>query len=182
MNSCLIAGERIFLRKLAETDCTDTYIGWLNDPMVNRFLETRHVPQDRKSTVDYVTSINAKTDEFLFGIFLTATSEHIGNIKVGPIFRRHPVADISLLIGAREHWRQGYATEGISILSRYAFDRLNVRKLSASMYADNRGSYRCFLKAGYQAEGLRRAHYLFDGRMTDLIEFGLTPADLADVN
>ena len=46
------------------------------------------------------------------------------------------------------------------------------------MYATNVGSTAAFLKAGYRREGLRRAHYLWNGERTDLVELGLLPDDL----
>ena len=84
----------------------------------------------------------------------------------------HPVADISLFIGERDRWGNGYATEAITAVSRHAIGELCIGKLSASMYAQNIGSYKAFLKASYKREGLRRAHYWLDGEPRDLIELG----------
>lgn len=36
-----IEGKRIYLRKLDEKDATQKYCSWLNDPEVNKYLETR---------------------------------------------------------------------------------------------------------------------------------------------
>jgi len=172
-----IASARLTLRPLTPDDCTDSYVAWLNDPEVNAFLETRHAPQTLTSVRDFVETINARPNEHLFGIFLSDGDRHIGNIKVGPIDPRHSVADVSLLLGARECWGQGYGSEAILALSRYAIEELGLCKLSASMYALNEGSVRAFLKAGYRREGLRRAHYLLDGEPCDIVELGLTAGD-----
>jgi hypothetical protein len=66
----------------------------------------------------------------------------------------------------------------IATLSRYSFDVLGLKKLSASMYAPNVGSYHAFRKAGYRQEGYRRSHYMLEGELCDVIEFGLCPEDL----
>lgn len=174
-----IEGRRIHLRRLEPSDCTPTYLGWLNDPAVNRFLETRHTPQTLDSIASFVAAVNERPNEHLFGVFLNGDSRHIGNIKVGPVGSYHPVADVSLLIGARDCWGKGYATEAIALVSRHALRSLGVRKLSASMYEPNQGSCNAFLKAGYKPEGLRRAHYMLDGQPCDVIELGLTAEDLA---
>jgi [ribosomal protein S5]-alanine N-acetyltransferase len=171
--------SRLYLRTLEEADCTSTYVAWLNDPEVSRFLETRHTPQTIDSVRNFVAAINGRANEHLFGIFLKDSDRHIGNIKVGPIGTYHPLADVSLLIGVRDCWGKGYASEAIAAISRYALKNLGVRKLSASMYEPNQGSCRAFLKAGYQREGLRRAHYLLDGKPCDVIELGLADGDLA---
>jgi RimJ/RimL family protein N-acetyltransferase len=174
-----IDGERIYLRPLDEGDCTETYVAWLNDPAVNRFLETRHSPQTLESVREYVRGVNVRDGEHLFGIFMKPSDRHIGNIKVGPVHPRHAVADVSLFIGARDQWGKGYAADAIAALSRHAFGSLGVQKLSASMYRDNESSQRAFIKVGYRREGERRAHYVLDGQRSDIIDYGLIPDDLA---
>jgi RimJ/RimL family protein N-acetyltransferase len=177
-NAVRIETDRLYLRPLTDADCTDCYANWLNDPEIARFLETRHVPQTRETVREFVATINAKDNEFLFGIYLRANDRHLGNIKVGPIHPHHRVGDVSLWIGDKTCWGNGYAAEAIAAVSRHAFDVLRARKLSASMYELNQGSYRAFIKAGYRDEGRRRAHYVFEGRRSDLLLTGLIPEDL----
>lgn len=173
-----IDSARLRLRELDASDCSAEYVSWLADPEVCRYLETRFRPQDESSVTAFVEAVRSRDDEFLFGMFLKGSGRHIGNIKVGPIIPHHRLADVSLLIGARDCWGKGFAAEAIGAVSRYAFNVLGVAKLSASMYAPNQGSKRAFLKVGYQQEGLRRQHYDLDGRRCDIIELGLIPADL----
>ncbi|HDZ73845.1 MAG TPA: N-acetyltransferase [Aurantimonas coralicida] len=175
----VISSERLHLRELAVDDVGDTYVGWLNDPQVARFLETRWREQTEASVRAFVAAVNARSDEFLYGIFLNENRRHIGNIKVGPIRAHHGVADVSLLIGERDCWGKGFAAEAIAAVSRHAFAHLGVRKLAAGMYAPNEGSRRAFLKLGYKEEGRRRLHYMLDGEPCDLIELGALPEDLA---
>lgn len=175
----VIETQRLILRPLTSGDCTAVYLGWLTDPEINRFLETRHSAQTLDSIRDFVAETNANPAEFLYGVFVKADGvRHIGNIKVGPIRTPHPLADVSLLIGARDCWGRGYATEAIAASSRHAFDALGVHKLSASMYAENVGSMKAFLAAGYRQEGLRRSHYRLQDRMSDLVELGALREDV----
>ena len=173
-----LRSERLHLRPLTASDVTDAYIGWLNDPEVTRYLETRHSPQTPASVLAFVEAVNARADEHLFAIVLNAGDRHVGNIKVGPVHPRHRVGDVSLLIGARDVWGRGIAAEAISLLSRYAFTALGAQKLSASLYAANVGSERAFLRAGWRREGLRAAHYDLAGERSDVVELGLTPEAL----
>lgn len=173
-----IHAERLVLRELEAKDCSAEYVAWLADPEIGRFLETRHATHDSSSVLAFIERVRACDDEFLFGVFLREGERHIGNIKVGPIHPYHRLADVSLLIGARDCWGRGYAAEAIAAISRYAFDVLGIAKLSASMYAPNAGSHRAFLKAGYREEGLRRGHYRLDGERCDIVELGLLPSDV----
>ena len=176
--SARLQGARLYLRPLEAADCTPRYLGWLQDPQVNRFLETRFAEQSLARIREFVAGVNARADEHLYGIFLRAGDRHIGNLKVGPVNAHHALADISLFIGERDCWGLGYATEAITLASAHAFGALGVRKLAAGMYAPNVGSYRAFLKAGYREESRRPGHYLLEGRPCDILELGCTRADL----
>ena len=175
--SLRVDSGRIILRSLSAADCGARYLAWLLDPEVNRYLETRFAPQSIESIVAFVEGADAR-DECQLGIFLREGERHIGNIKVGPVNRHHRLADISLFIGERGCWGQGYAAEAIAAMSRHAFDALGVRKLCAGMYSPNVGSTRAFLKVGYREESRRPGHYLLDGKPCDILELGCLPGDL----
>lgn len=170
-------GEAIFLRPLGIDDVTANYLRWLNDPEVNRFLETRHRSQTMQTIREFVERVNTSDDEFLFGIVVKKDERHVGNIKIGPVKRHHLLADVTLLIGERDCWGQGIATDAIRTITRFGFETLRLSKLTASMYAGNVGSIRAYLRAGFAQEGVRRKHYILDGAPTDVIELGLCADD-----
>jgi ribosomal-protein-alanine N-acetyltransferase len=164
---------RIYLRPLTEDDVGEIYVAWLNDPLVNRFLETRHRKQDMAAVAEFVRAVNARPGEHLFAICLKESGKHIGNIKVGPVKPNHALADVSLFIGDRDCWGKGYATEAIRAISRHAIRELGIAKLNATAYSLNQGSIRAFLKVGYRHEGTRRKHYMLNGEPADLTELGM---------
>ena len=81
---------------------------------------------------------------------------HIGNIKLGPIHWLHRRADLSLFIGERKYWGQGYASEAIALVRDWAFRELDLQKLNAGIYSGNHGSRRAFEKCGFELEGTLR--------------------------
>lgn len=171
-------GDTIYLRALGSDDVTPNYLRWLTDPGVGRFLETRHRRQTLETIHEFVERVNARDDEFLFGIFLKNDGRHVGNIKVGPVKPNHSLADVSLLIGERDCWGKGIATDAIRVISRFAIRSLGVQKLNASAYSENRGSIGAFLRVGYAQEGVRRKHLFLDGEPVDVVELGLYAGDL----
>jgi [ribosomal protein S5]-alanine N-acetyltransferase len=174
-----LTGKRIRLAPLTVAHVTDAYVGWLNDPLVNRYLEVRFARHDRASVAAFVARVDASDDEHLFGIFLREDGRHIGNIKIGPVSARHGVGEVSLLIGERDFWGRAPATDAIHTVSRHGFDTLGVRKLTAGVYASNAGSAAAFQRVGYREEGRRRRHYLSDSGPCDLLLYGLFPDELA---
>jgi len=167
MTDTRLQGARLLLRPVEPGDATATYAGWMNDPEVTRYMETRFTTHTVEGLRDYITSMRAKADTWFMAIVLASDGRHIGNIKLGPIDRVHGLADVALMIGARDCWGQGYAAEAIALISDYAFAALRVRKLTAGCYHANVGSRRAFEKAGYHVEGARRAQYFCDGEYQD---------------
>ena len=164
----------IYLRNLEDSDATQTYANWLNDPLINQYLETRFILQSTKTCLDFLNLINARNDEFIFAICLAKEDKHIGNIKVGPIRPIHNTAEVSLFIGDHNSWGKGIGSQAIKIVTAYGFMELQIRKLAAIIYAPNISSIKAFKKVGYLQEGTRTEHFtLNQNENVDSIELGL---------
>ena len=168
-----LKGTRIYLREVRQSDVNENYYNWLNDSEINQFLETRFIPRSSKNIIDFVEQHAEKSDEPFFAMCLLDTNQHIGNIKLGPINWYHRNADVSLFIGEKNLWGKGYASEAISIVSKFAFETLNLNKLKAGCYAENLGSARAFEKCGYHREGLLKGHVFSKGKEEDIVLLGL---------
>jgi len=164
-------GGQIYVRLLTEKDATETYANWLNDSLVNQYLESRFKHNSREDVRAYIKTMIASQSDYLFGIFDKSNDRHIGNIKIGDINNFHKFGDIGLLIGEKDYWGKGIATEAIRLVMDYAFEDLHLNKVTASMYANNRGSYKAFVKNGFRELGVLRKHVLFEGSYVDVIKF-----------
>ncbi|KAA0690835.1 N-acetyltransferase [Halopseudomonas laoshanensis] len=164
---------RLQLRHLEPADATNTYAGWMNDPEVNRYLETRHVKQTRASCRDFILQCNSDPCSELFGVFDKENGQHIGNAKIGFINHRYHRGQLSLFIGEKQLWGQGLSSELVRGLTVYGFERLGLHRLEAGCYEDNLASLRVFLKAGYVVEGFMRDHVVIDGRRTGCFWLGV---------
>ncbi len=169
METSIVKGNNIFLRRIQLSDITSKYQDWLNDPDVNQFLETRFVVQTIESLEEYYNHVKNDKNTDFFAIIFKETQEHIGNIKLGPVNQIHKYAEISLFIGEKAYWNKGYATEAIKILAGYAFDTLNLNKLTAGAYANNIGSIKAFKKASFKEEALLKRQYKFKEQYIDRV-------------
>jgi ribosomal-protein-alanine N-acetyltransferase len=148
---------------------TDRYVAWLNDPAVNRYLESRFARHTLESTRRFVQEVVQSEDSVLFGIRYVPDARHVGNLKLGPVDRHHRRAEIGLLIGDRTLWGRGIAPCAIELAVRYAFASLGLVKVTAGCYASNTGSRRAFEKAGFVVEAVRTRHFFLDGRHEDAV-------------
>lgn len=148
------------IRTLKMSDVDSHYLEWMNDPLVNQFLESRFAPQTLESIKEFTQREFESPSSILFGIFLGPASRHIGNIKVGPVNFWHGTAEVGFLIGAKECWGRGYASKAINLAANFAFDSQALRKLTAGVYSSNIGSVRALKKSGFSVEAVLKRQVL----------------------
>lgn len=173
----LYLSDRLYLKPICIDDVNEKYLKWMNDLEVNQYLESRFSKHSIATLTEYVKKINLNPDIYFFTICIQSNNEHIGNIKIGPVNKHHLRADIGIMIGEKKWWGKGFATEAISIVTRYAFEYLKLNRLNAGCYAANRGSARAFEKCGWTREGLLRGNALLSGQPHDCIILGITLQD-----
>ncbi len=173
----IITSERLFFRALNKNDVSERYISWLNDPEVNRYLETRFVTQTLESCRRFVLEMERDPFSHLFGIFDKVTLDHIGNIKLGFINTNHQSGQLSLFVGEKAYWRKGYATESIRRITQWGFDELGLDRIEAGCYDKNVGSLRAFLKVGYSVEVFFRNSVVSDGQRVGSFWLGILRND-----
>lgn len=164
-----IVGDRIFLKLLAPIDVKKSYVDWMQDEEAIQFLESRFKKHTLGDIKKYIEQTNDGIHNFMFGIFLKEKDEHIGNIKIGGIDQIHRFGNIGILIGNKQMWGKGYGTEAIKLATQYAFNELDLHKLIAGIYSNNRGSYNAFMKAGYREVGRLKNHRLYKEKFVDEI-------------
>lgn len=168
-----LTGERVSVRPLAVADVSDAYVGWMNDAVTNRFMETRWRTHSRAEVEAFVAEKAASAAEHLFGIFLNAEGRHIGNLKIGPIDHNHGRGELSYFIGDEAARGRGFASEAVALGVHIGFAQLGLHKLTAGIYARNGESGRVLSKNGFKAEGRRPSHFAFEGGRDDMVEYGL---------
>lgn len=167
----ILEGRRVFLRKVRIEDVNEHYFRWMNDPEVNRYMETRFRPQSMDDIRSYVQEMYTNPNAIFMAIVYKGENRHIGNIKLGPISRIHRRGEISFFIGEKRLWGSGLATDAVGLLTDYGLRKQGLVKISAGAYANNTSSIRVFEKLGYVKEGILRSHYFCEGEMVDRVCF-----------
>ncbi len=162
-----IHGERIFLAALNPENLSVAYQKWMKDSEILKYLANPDGNYELGNLKEFVANMNESASNQLLGIFLKEGGRHIGNVKIGNIHPKHRHADVGIIMGDKTLWGKGYATETIKLVIQHAFHTLKLHKLIAGMFAANPGSYKAFLKAGFQKVGCYREHYWIDGAYCD---------------
>jgi RimJ/RimL family protein N-acetyltransferase len=80
---------------------------------------------------------------------------------------------VSYFIGERSCWGKGLATAAIRAACGIAFERLDLHRLQAGLYAGNVGSLRALEKAGFTREGVWRQQLLGPDGWEDHVFLGM---------
>ena len=175
-----IIGNKCYLRQIELTDCTQTYVQWLNDPEVHRYLETRWSRQDMESIKDFIRFQRDNNHSILFAIIAKNENIHIGNMKIGPIHPHYSYADISYLIGEKSFWNIGIASEAINLVCKFGFEELGLRKIEAGAYATAIGSWKALEKNSFIREATLRENVFSEGKVIDVYRYGLLKREFND--
>jgi [ribosomal protein S5]-alanine N-acetyltransferase len=164
-------GARCILRPLLVEHVTPQYVAWLNDPEVNRHLESRFVTQTLESVRAFVDGQRKSGSSLFYGIW-GPNETHIGNIKLGPIDHYHLTSDLGFLIGDRDFWGKGIASEAITLIVKLGFD-MGLQKITAGSYENNLGSAKALKNAGFLKEGFRANQVIFCDQRFGVDLFGI---------
>lgn len=164
-----ITTDRLYLRTLQPTDRSEQYLGWLNDPEVQQYTRRR----GRTSTMVDIDNFIANTLEsgdWHFAVF-THENKHIGNISLNSVDVRNCSAELSIMLGDREEWGKGYATEAILGLTNFAFREIGLHRVWTE--SCNPAFIKLMKKMNWPQEGIRREAVKLDEGYVDYIDWAV---------
>jgi RimJ/RimL family protein N-acetyltransferase len=164
--------ERIYLRA-AHIDDLQRNLRWFNDPGITRYLATGRFPIGEKQQREWHESRSASDKHVVFSICLAENDVHIGNCDLHDISLPDRNATIGIVIGERTQHNKGYGGEALRLLIDYAFNTLNLERLTLTMLDTNEPAKICYRRLGFVDEGRKRANRYRDGEWVDELVMGL---------
>ena len=149
-SNVMIKGKNIYLRELKEEDASQEYCNWLNDPIINKFLETRRATI--KELKEYIREKKENENCLFLGIFTKDADKHIGNVKLEPIDWNDKKATLGILIGDKNYWWKGICTIVMKLITKYAFEKMGLDKIDLGVLSENRAAIICYLKSGFKID------------------------------
>jgi RimJ/RimL family protein N-acetyltransferase len=168
----ILRGQGVALRLLDQEDAA-AVLSWFNDPEVLRTLR-QYRPFGLGGEERFFSQITESPTDLVLGITpATATQDVVvGVCGLHRIDLQARHAELGLAV-ARAHWRKGYGSEATRLLTRYAFECLNLNRVYLEVRADHVAAQRIYERAGFQREGLLRQHIYREGRYWDAVVMGL---------
>lgn len=162
----VLTGQRVRLEP-PRLEYAPTHIRWFADPLVTRYLLVRH-PNSFKRQEEWLEQMATSQEDVLWAIARAVDGALIGGLGIHHIEWRNHHGELGYMIGERDQWGKGHATEAIALVTEYAFLELGLLKVRASVFGPNVASRRALERNGYQQCGLFRRDRYVEGRWEDL--------------
>ena len=143
---------------------------WVNDAQVTRYLSTRFwAPQTTVDTQEFLSRMmQSSHNAFNYVIADAQDGRYIGQLDMFRVDWRLRQGEIGMVIAQEGDRGHGLGTEALQLLTRFAFDTLGLERIELEVHMDNASAIRCYEKAGFVLEGVKRHAYFNDGAFSDL--------------
>ena len=166
----MLEGKLVRLRPM-EPDEYENYYQWLNDEEVKQYLAMRYF-FSRAAEVEWLkarTNAPLSYTNLNFAIETRDEGRHLGSIgfhDTGPEDRK---ATVGIAIGDKAVWDKGYGTDAMVTLLRFAFDEMNLHRVTLHVDERNARAQASYKKAGFVEEGRLRHDRFAKGRYWDTV-------------
>ncbi len=178
MTPSFLRGERIDLRPLVEADADGPYVSWFNDAETCRGNSHHVRPYSAADARAYIARVAAAPDQLVLAIERREDGRHIGNIALQAINPVYRTAELSIMVGERDAWGQGYASEAARLLCDHGFRALNLNRIACGTFAANAAHAPRRASAWGCARRACGGEAAFkDGAYVDVVEYGVLRAE-----
>ena len=162
-------GEHITLREYRADDLSAIH-AWVNDPETVRYLSSRYwMPQSMSDTSDFLNhAMQAGTNGAYFVIAEPETGEYLGQIDLFSINWRMRSGEMAIVVAKEAKRGRGTGTEAVRLMLAFAFGTLGLERVELEVATGNQRAMRCYEKAGFRLEGVKRHAFMVDGQYADL--------------
>lgn len=156
----ILETERLILRELVEGDALNILKCFSNPEVLRYYGQTPLTNTDQVKQI--IRNFSKNFDEkrgIKWGIELKGKDGIIGTIGLQEWFHEHKRAELSYALFPNE-WGNGYATEAVSKVISYGFKELDLTRIGAIVFIENKASNKLLTNLGFKKEGILR-NYMY---------------------
>ena len=143
---------------------------WINDREVTRYLSMRY-EISLLAEEGWLRDLVSKPMVYdrVFYAIETKEGHHIGNTNLFKAQPEEQKCELGIMIGEKSYWSQGFGSDALRTLVRFAFDEMNMQRVELTVYDFNERGQAAYRKVGFVEEGRRREAIYTEGSYHDLI-------------
>jgi [ribosomal protein S5]-alanine N-acetyltransferase len=169
-----IESERLILRKLRLEDCHDLFEYTSNAEVAKYVSWNKH--DELEQATKYIQKVMDDYEEgdnpYVWAIEYKENGKMIGTMEFFLYSKKNQWCELESDMNPL-YWNKGLNTEALKAIIEYCFNTLQLNKVQARCYAENKGSAKVLKKAGMTYEGTMRQHLFSDGQFHDILRFSI---------
>lgn len=176
MNNQLLTGHLVRLVASDPDQVGALFSRWSRDSEFLQLLDSDPAqPTDVKRLQERMRkdADNERPGNFFFLIQRLQDERVVGETALTSASDQHRNAWLSIAIGERELWGQGFGSDAVQVALRFAFQELNLHRVSLSTFEYNPRAVRAYEKIGFVHEGRVRAGMSRHGKRWDMLFMGI---------
>ena len=172
MKYAFLTGETVYLRGLEKDDLPNLK-NWLCDEKVTRFLESGTFPSSIEQFIEQYENEIKNQKNVLFLVMSKKENIPIGWGGLYEINWIKRSAELRFFIGETQFWKITAALESEKLLLQYAFETLNMHKVTGGANVENKGSWKIIERIGFVKEGVLRDSVYRNGKYYDVYIYSM---------
>lgn len=179
----MLVGKKIILRPLKIDDVEKTH-KWRNSIELIKLTQGIRFPKTLEMDKEWFEHVlkDKSNRAVFFGLDEIETGEFIGIYQLNNIDYISGTAILGYVIGDSNKRGKGFGIEASNLILKYAFNVLNLRKITTYNSSFNKATLAVQNKVGaFKAEGVLKNHIYFDGEYHDVIILSLFKKDFEEI-
>jgi len=173
MNDSLFTGKLVRLAAQDPEKDAATIATWDKDTEYTRLLAVDPVtPPQLKNKRERLERM-PNPHFYSFGVRTLADDKLIGFVVLLRVNHVHRDAFVGIGMGDPAYRGKGYGTDAMNLILRYAFQELNLRRVSLEAVASNARAVRSYEKCGFVLEGQTRGTEFRNGIRDNIVTMGI---------
>ena len=172
MKSPQITSPNYIIRPFKKEDAL-LWQTWDTDPEIQVHMpEPKNEVHDISIQYEYIEECENDEDGYYWSIE-TKNGVTIGTVSLFEINPHHKTADLGIVIGDKEYWGKGVATEVIKTIKEHTFNTLGIERINAEVEEENIPMKKVFEKTGFKQDGIFKNARIKNGKRINVLHFGI---------
>jgi RimJ/RimL family protein N-acetyltransferase len=180
----ILKGKLVRLAAVDPEEVSKLFAVWNRDSEYKRLLDADpprlHSAKAIKEWME--KHLEEEQDTYWFTIRSLADGRLLGDVDLSVINWGSRDSFVGIGIGERSFWGQGFGTDAMNLILRYAFTELNLRRVTLTVFEFNGRAIRSYEKAGFRLEGRERQVMQREGRRWDIFYMGVLREEWMEQN
>jgi len=162
-----IQGKNVFLDSINLSEIKKIY-DWKNNKELCDFIGSTYKPISLFQIEDWLIKNQNDSNQVMFGIYTNEDNNFIGIVRLMFINWVNRNTELGIFIGENEYQSKGFGKEILSLVSKYAFNTINLNKIYLKVSISNERAVNLYKSFNFEIEGVLKKHFFINNKFEDV--------------